>query len=195
MNTQEKVIHIRKLTLAPMNKIGKALEDANGNVDEALKILYNQMTKTDIHDMINRVANARIVYSYVHNNRIGAMLVLACQTYFVAKNEQFLNLAKDICIHIVSSPNTPFYVDENDPGDWGFGETQKILSEIKDKPDAVKDKILKGRMSKYFSEVCLLHQPFVKNDKITIKELIQSVSSAVGEKIEVVKFIRMTTNG
>ncbi len=180
--------------MSPMNKINDALIKANDDVDEAIKILISQMTKIDIHNIANRIVNARIVYSYVHNNRIGAMITLACETYFVARNEMFLNLAKDICIHIVSSPNTPYHIDENDPGDWGTTETQKILNEIGNKPTEIKDKIFKGKMEKYLSEVCLLKQPFVKNEDITIGQLIQSVSSQVGEKIRVMKFTRMTTN-
>jgi elongation factor Ts len=193
MTNTEKVKHIRDITMSPMTKISAALAKSNWHVEEAIKILVNEK-QTSTAEMETRVANARIVYSYVHSNRVGAMIVLACQTDFVAKNELFLNLAKDICMHIVSAPNKPYYIDENDPGDWGIGETQRILIEIANKPQPIRDKIFAGKMQKYYAEVCLLHQPFVKDDKITIKQLIQSVSATLGEKIEVKKFVKVTTN-
>ena len=113
MTTQEKVKHIREITMSPMNKISKALEKSNGDVDGAIKILIEEK-QADTTDIANRATPSSIVYSYVHNNRIGAMIVLSCQTDFVAKNELFLQLAKDICIHVVSNPVSAKYVNESD---------------------------------------------------------------------------------
>jgi elongation factor Ts len=197
MTNQEKVLHIRKVTMAPMGKIKGALEKTNYNVDEAMKELEKQMTKTDIADIAHRAIDATIVYSYVHNNKIGAMITMGCQTDFTAKNETFLNLAKDICIHIVSSPTVPEYVSlESIPVDKIKDLTMEYqLSIPSNKPPQVVKNIVDGKLNKFYSESCLLNQKFVKNDTITIKQLIQSVSSVVGEQIEVKKFIRMTTNG
>lgn len=97
MTNTEKVKQIRGMTFSPVNKINEALQRANGDVAAAIEILVKEK-QADANEMANRVANAKIVHSYVHNNRIGAMIVLACQTDFVAKSEPFLALAKNISI-------------------------------------------------------------------------------------------------
>lgn len=111
MTNTEKVKQIREQTFSPINRINAALTKTNGDVAEAIKILIAEK-QVDANDMANRVAASAIVYSYVHNHRVGAMIVLACQTDFSAKNDVFLNLAKDICMHIVSTPVAPIYTNE-----------------------------------------------------------------------------------
>lgn len=180
--------------MSPMNKIADALLAANDNETEAIDILVKQK-QADTLDMANRTANASIVYSYVHNHKVGAMIVLACQTDFVARNEAFLGLAKDICMHICSTPITPEAISNDDVSEEVITAMNKTwLEECKTKPLAVIDKILDGKLEKYFASVCLLNQKFVKNEDVTIKQLVQSVSSTVGEKIEVKKFTKMTAN-
>lgn len=190
MTKIEKVKRIREITMSPVNKINEALATTNEDMDAAIELLVKQK-QANATDMSNRIANNSIVYSYVHNNKIGAMIVLACQTDFVSRNEMFLGLAKDICMHIVSSPTRSLYIDEND-----INPAQKqdmisdIFREVGNKPEAIRQKIVDGKMSKWYSDVCLVNQKFVKNEDVTIKELIQSVSSTLGEKIEIKKFIR-----
>ena len=188
----EKVKHIREKTSSPMNKISDALNKSNGDVDAAIEILIKEK-QADANDMANRVANSKIVYSYVHGNRVGAMIVLACQTDFVAKNEAFLNLAKDICMHIVSTPVAPQYISKSDiSGAKVIDLSNDFLRDIPvNKPDAVKEKIVQGKLNKYYSDVCLLNQPFIKNDTITVEQLINDVSSTLGEKIEITYFVKV----
>jgi len=188
----EKVKHIREITMSPMTKIADALLTANGNVSEAIDILVKQKD-ADIKDMANRKADNNIVYSYVHNNKIGAMIVMSSQTDFVAKNELFLQLAKDICMHIVSSPTQAEGVDVNDVGiDFEKMWEAKFREEIKGKPEPIVAKIVEGKLKKKLDEAYLLRQPFIKDDSITIKDLINKVSASVGEKIEIKKFVRLT---
>ena len=183
---------VRKLTMAPMKDIAAAVTEANGNVDQAIKLL-DARKQSSAADREARKADNNIVYSYVHNNKIGAMIVLACQTDFVAKNEMFLKLAKDICMHIVSSPNPPKYVTENDVLPLDSGASWAMFeSEVANKPDNIKEKIIKGKFDKWYAEVCLLRQKFVRDETVTIKQLIDNVSGTVGEKIEVKKFIRFS---
>lgn len=196
MNTVEKVKKIRDITMSPFKNINEALAKSNGDVDGAIKILLESKV-ADANDMANRNANNSIVYSYVHNNKIGAMIVLSCQTDFVARNELFIQLAKDICMHIVSSPIQASFIDETDIGEarWHGKVADFFLTLQNDKkPQEIKDKIIKGKMDKWASEVCLLNQKFVKDDTKTVKELIQTVSGTVGEKIELRKFIRFSTS-
>lgn len=191
MTNKEKVKHIRDITLSPISKISDALKRANDDVDAAIKILINEKS-ADANDMANRVANASIVYSYVHNNKIGAMITLACQTDFVAKNDIFLGLAKDICMHVVSNPVVASFVSESN-----VDEADKaiiILDALRgheSKPQNIQHKISEGRLTKFYNEKCLLNQKFIKDDTITIKELINRVSSTLGEKIELKKFVRI----
>jgi len=195
MTNTEKVKILRDETLSPMNKINEALKQTNWDLEKARELLVKEMSKTDIAEMENRVANATIVYGYVHNNRIGALLTIACQTDFVAKNETFLNLAKDICMHIVSSPIAAHYVDEKDVNPVHRDATsEEYYKEVENKPAAIKNKIVEGKMKKWYAEKCLVHQPFVKDDTITVGQLIANVSAQTREKIEVKKFVRMVAS-
>jgi elongation factor Ts len=110
-NYTEKCGIIRKQTLAPMKDIAAALIASNGDVKAAVDRLV-ALKATSVEDMANRRADNKIVYSYVHNHKVGAMIILACQTDFVAKNELFLQLAKDICMHICSTPVPPRYIGQ-----------------------------------------------------------------------------------
>jgi elongation factor Ts len=183
---------VRSLTMAPMKDVSTALIEAKGNVDAAIQLLLKRKA-ANAEDMANRVASTSIVHSYVHNNRVGAMIVLACQTDFVARNETFLQLAKDICMHIASSPLPPLYVDSNEiPSDKIEGLTVEYGTEIpSNKPEAIRQKIIDGKIKKFIAENCLVEQAFVKDETMTIKQLIQSVSATVGEKVELKKFVKL----
>lgn len=129
MTNTEKVKLIREKTFSPINRINAALVQSNGDVDAAIAILVKEK-QADANEMANRTAEAAIVHSYVHNHRIGAMLVLACQTDFSAKNDLFINLAKDICMHIVSTPVVPIYADEDSipPSPRSLGKRNSPMS-------------------------------------------------------------------
>jgi len=191
MTQPEKIKHIRDITMSPYNKINVALETSGGDVEKAIDFLIKEK-QTDTTDMANRVANAGIVYSYIHNHKVGAMIVLACQTDFVAKNETFVNLAKDICMHICSTPITPTSIskDEIKPEEINHIK-QDVFSTNKNKPGNIIDKIIEGKIGKYISDYCLMNQKFVKDDKITIGQLVQSAASTLGEKIAIKQFIKM----
>lgn len=192
MTNIEQVKKVREITLAPINKINKALAETIGDVDKAIEILIKQR-EASVEDMANRKADSSFVYSYVHNNKVGAMVVLASQTDFVAKNELFTQLAKDICMHVVSSPVQAQYVDEHSVNEARRGIVmEELYKQSENKPQAIRDKIVKGKMDKWYSEICLLNQKFVKDDTLTIKELITKVSGIVGEKIEVKQFTRLS---
>ena len=191
MTNIEKVKVIRAKTFSPINRINAALTKANGDVDAAIAILVAEK-QADANEMANRAAEAAIVHSYVHNHRVGAMLVLACQTDFSAKNDMFLNLAKDLCMHIVSTPVVPIYTDEtNVPEDTKKAFEQGFATEAANKPPQVVAKIVAGKMKKFYTENCLYNQPFVKDDTKTIGQLIREVSATIGEKVEVKRFVKI----
>ena len=182
---------VRQLTMAPMKDIAAALLDTKGDVDAAIQILIKNRA-ANVADMENRKADSNFVYSYVHNNKVGAMIVLASQTDFVAKNELFTQLAKDICIHIVSNPITPKYVSEESIPNQDLLKLQMNMEVDHKKPVEIVKKIIDGKTQKFYNDYCLLKQKFIKDDSITIKELINRVSSVVGEKIEIKKFTRLS---
>lgn len=174
-----------------MNKINAALAKANGDVEAAIQILIAEK-QVDANEMANRVANSKIVYSYVHNNRIGAMIILACQTDFVAKNDSFLNLAKNICMHIVATPVAPIYIDEASvPEDTKAAMMKEFAEACTGKPPQVVEKIVAGKLKKFYAERCLYNQQFVRDDVVTIGQLINGASSTLGEKIEVKHFVKL----
>lgn len=191
MNDLEKIKEIRGKTMSPMNKISEAFKQANGDVHKAIEILIAQK-QADASDMAKRVADASIVYSYVHNGKIGAMISLACQTDFVSRNDLFLGLAKNICMHIVSTPIPPIYVSETEiPGTVKSIMESDFRKEIVNKPEQVVIKIITGKMNKFVNDFCLLKQKFVKDDSKTIEQLINEVAVTLGEKIEIKAFSRM----
>jgi elongation factor Ts len=192
MEDIDKIKRIRELTQSPILAIKKALEEVGGAVEKAIDILLEQKT-ANAQDMANRKANNNTVYSYVHNHRVGAMITISSQTDFVSKNEVFLQLAKDICMHIVSTPTPPQYINETD---ISLVSKEKVNStwvaelNIANKPENVQAKILQGKWSKYVKETCLMNQNFIKDDTLTIQELINRASSTLGEKIELKRFTR-----
>jgi len=191
MTNIEKVKLIREKTFSPINRINAALAKTDGDVDAAIRILVAEK-QADANDMANRVAGASIVHSYVHNHRVGAMLVLACQTDFSAKNDLFLNLAKDICMHIVSTPIVPIYADEvGVPCATKKSWEEAFANECASKPPQIVEKIVAGKMKKWYTEICLYNQLFVKDDKKTVGQLIKEVSATIGEKIEVKRFVKI----
>lgn len=191
MNNIEKVKKVREMTLSPINKITEALQRSNWDVGVAVELLVKEK-QADAHEMANRTTSSKIVYSYVHNNRIGAMVVLACQTDFVARTDAFLMLAKDICMHIVSTPVAPEYVSQSDIQSSRIEMIHNdAVRTAGNKPPQVIQKIVDGKLKKFYNEVCLVNQSFVRDDTLTIGELINIVSSTLGEKIEVKSFVKM----
>lgn len=183
---------VRQTTMAPMKDVAAALLDTKGDVDAAIELLVKKMSSGDAAAMANRSAEATIVYSYVHNHRIGAMITISSQTDFVAKSDLFLELAKDICLHIVSSPNIPIYISRNEiPDEIRAAWTVEFSKGLENKPAAIIGKIVNGKYEKRANELCLLNQPFVKDDTITVQELINRTVGKVKEKIEVKSFVRM----
>ena len=177
--------------MAPFGKINEALKEAEGDVERAVNILI-KAKQADATDMANRLANASLVYSYVHQGRIGAMIVLAAQTDFVTKGQLFQDLARDICMHIVSNPLEPKYLNEASiaPSIVELWRGAYVAACI-NKPATIVEKIVAGKLQKDFETLCLLNQKFVKNPDITIAQLIASVSAVVGEKIELKQFVKM----
>ena len=183
---------LREMTGAGMMDCKKALAEANGDLEKAVDILRAKGA-SKAAKRAERSANQGLIGSYIHHDGKTAVIVeLNCETDFVAKNEDFKQLAKDLALHIASA--APLAVSPADiPADVVERERAIYEQQVKDegKPEAIAGKIVEGKMQKFFKESTLLAQSFVKDPDKTIEQLITDVSAKTGEKIEVARFARM----
>jgi elongation factor Ts len=192
--TTEQIKELRDKTGVSVMQCKKALEEAGGDEEKALIILRKK--SGDIAaKKADRTFNAGTVQSYVHgNSNVGVLVELNCETDFVARNPDFVTLARDIAMHI-AAVNPKFInkdeISENDKQK----ATEVFASEVEGKPEAVKAKILEGKLNSYFGEMVLLDQPFIKNPELTINGLIQGAIQKFGEKIQVGRFVRFSVLG
>ena len=187
--TTEDVKALRDKTGISIMQCKKALEEAQGDTEKAILILQKKgadiaAKKTD------RILNAVKIAAYVHaSGTVGAMVELACETDFVAKNEEFKAVAYDIAMHIAAQK--PKYLKVEDIPAIDHEKAKEVfLPEVEGKPEELKEKILEGKLNAYFKERVLLEKEFIKNPEITINGLLQSVVQKFGEKTEIVRFVR-----
>ncbi|MDX9913897.1 MAG: translation elongation factor Ts [Candidatus Moranbacteria bacterium] len=187
----EQIKKIREQTGAGMVDVKKALDEAKGDEAKAVEILRKNgqakaLKKND------REAKEGIIGSYMHsNNKICAMVKLYCETDFVARNEEFKELAKDIAMHI--SAMNPKFLSPNDvPAEALEKEKEIWMEQLKNegKPQEIMDKILEGKEKKFKEEISLLTQSFVKNPDLTVQELITEKIGKIGENIQLGEFSR-----
>lgn len=191
MISVEQIQSLRSKTGVSMMDCKRALEEANGNENEALNILKKK-GKMTAEKKGARATGAGIIESYIHpNKKIGVLLELRCETDFVAKNSDFLNLAHDLVMHIAAT-NPKYLKSEDIPQEVIDEEKNIFLAQVADidKPANIKEGIVDGKLKKRFSEICLLEQSFVKNPDQTIKDLIAESIAKIGENIEVGRFAR-----
>lgn len=182
---------LRELTGVGMTDAKKALDDANGDFDKALAEMRKKgMTKAEKRG--EREARAGVIGSYLHDNRIGVLAEVNCETDFVARNEIFTNLVKDITMQIAAS--APQYVSadvipEADREAVKAEFVEKVKAE--GKPAEMAEKIVEGMLKKYFAERCLMDQSFIKNPDQTVGDYIKEHIAKLGENIVVRRFSRM----
>lgn len=182
---------LREMTNAGMMDCKKALEEAGGDLDRAATILREKGIVKAVKKM-DREASEGSVISYIHHNRkLGVLLNLNCETDFVAGNDTFQELGRNIAMHIAAM-NPQFIKADDVPADVleQERETQHAALREEGKPDNVIEKILEGKLKKFSSEICLLEQAYVKEPKMTIEDLVKEGISKLGENISVGKFVR-----
>ncbi|MDM7324250.1 MAG: translation elongation factor Ts [Thermus sp.] len=191
MSQMELIKKLREATGAGMMDVKKALEDAGWNEEKAVQLL-RERGAMKAAKKAEREAREGIIGHYIHHNqRVGVLVELNCETDFVARNEIFQNLAKDLAMHIAMM--NPRYVSaEEIPAEELEKERQIYIQAAlnEGKPAQIAEKIAEGRLKKYLEEVALLEQPFVKDDKVKVKELIQEAIAKTGENIVVRRFCR-----
>jgi len=191
MITAEQVKKLRDQTGVSMMECKRALEQSNGDYDKALELLKLKSKDVALKKS-EREAKQGIIEAYIHSNgKIGVLLELNCETDFVAKNQEFKELAHDLAMHIAGMD--PKYISPEDIPEEVI-ETEKIIYEKQfadtDKPKKVIDQIIDGKIKKFSQEICLLTQPFVKNPDMTVKELIEEKIAKLGENIKIRRFVR-----
>jgi len=196
MSQIELIKKIRAATGAGMMDVKKALEDAGWDEEKAIELL-RERGAMKAAKKAGREAREGLVTSYIHHNqRLGVLLEINCETDFVARNEEFQKLAKDIAMHIAMM--APKYVSKEEIPEEELKKELEIYKKAaiaEGKPEHIAEKIAEGRLKKYIQEVVLLEQPFVKDDKMTVGELIQQAIAKIGENIVVRRFCRFELGG
>lgn len=187
----ELVKKLREQTGISILECKKALEETQNNIDNAKEWLRKRGFEK-AKSKSTRTTDQGAIGSYIHaNHKIGVMVELGCETDFVAKNEDFLQLIKDVAMQIAAM--NPKYISEKDiPSDVLEKEKEIFREQLKDsgKPANIIEKIVEGKLTKFYSEACLLHQIFFKDETITIEKMIAEKVFKTGENIIVKRFVR-----
>ncbi|MGN1213064.1 MAG: translation elongation factor Ts [Christensenellales bacterium] len=182
---------LRERTGAGIMDCKNALIKAENNIDKAVEIL-REAGIAKAAKKANRIAAEGLVHSYIHmGGKIGVLVEVNCETDFVAKSEPFVELVKDIALQIAAS--NPEYVSrEQVPAERVEKEREilKAQAQNEGKPAQVIERMLEGRMNKFYQEICLLEQTFIKNPDVTIQQLVNNAILNIGEKITVRRFVR-----
>lgn len=190
--TMEDIKKLRTMTGAGMMDVKKTLEETGGDVERAATLLRERGI-AKAAKKADREAKEGFVGSYIHHNgKIATLVEVNCETDFVARNETFQTLARDIAIHIAMA--NPLYKSRDDvPAEAAEAERTVLTEQAKaeGKPENVIAKMVEGRLNKFYAEVCLLEQPFIRDDKKTIEQLLKEAVATMGENIQVGAFYRI----
>ncbi len=191
MISMDQVKELRDKTGISIMQCKKALEDANGDMDKAMVYLQKKGAETAAKKADRTLKSSRIV-SYIHGTgAVGVMIELCSESDFVSKHEDFQQLAYDIAMQIAAT-NPSYIKKEEVPEDEKAKVLDAFADEVKDKPEAMKEKILNGKLDAFFKEKILLEQDFIKDPALTINTLIQNAIQKFGEKIEIARFVRFS---
>src|SRR5216110_3046470 len=183
------VKQLREKTNAGMMDCKRALEEADSDLAKAEVILRTKGIAS-ASKKASRVTREGIVASYIHlQGKVGVLVEVNCETDFVTRNENFREFVKDITLHIAAAH--PLYVSRGDvPGNLIEAEREIYKAQVKGKPEQVAEKIVEGKLDKFYTTVCLLEQAFIKNPDQTIKELLNAKVAELGENIVIRRFTR-----
>ncbi|MDM8533091.1 translation elongation factor Ts [Clostridiaceae bacterium HSG29] len=190
MSMAKKIKELRELTSAGMLDCKKAITEADGNLEKAQEIL-REKGLASAAKKAGRVATEGIVVSYIHGSRIGAIVEINSETDFVSKNDGFKAFAKDIAMQVAAA--NPKYVSREEvPAEVVAAEKEFLKNQAlgEGKPEHIVDKMIEGRINKYFGQICLLEQAFIKDGDMTINDLLQSTIARIGENLSIRRFSR-----
>ena len=190
--TAQMVKELRDKTGAGMMDCKKALMETGGDEEKAVAWL-REKGLAKAQKKAGRATSEGWIGSYIHSNgKIGVLIELKCETDFVAKNEKFLELAKDLAMQVAAA-NPVCVSPEEVPADLLEKEKAIYFNQAREegKPENIAAKIVEGRVKKYYKEACLLEQPFIKDDSVSVKDLINNTIAVLGENIQVGRFVRL----
>jgi elongation factor Ts len=189
--TAEKVKDLRERTGIGMMECKSALTESGGDMEKAIEILRKK-GHARAQAKASREASQGVVGAYVHmNGRIGVLVEVNCESDFVARNAEFQELVKEIAMQICAAK--PRYVSSDQiPPDLLAAEKEIIKAQLGDmkKPPEIMEKIVQGKLGKFYEEVCLLDQPYIREDKIKVRDLVTQAVAKIGENIKVRRFAR-----
>lgn len=187
------VVELRNRTGAGMVDCKKALDEAEGDMEKAIEVLKKKGAIKAAKKSAERTATEGIVATYVHHNaKLAAMIELSCETDFVARTGEFKELAQDLALQVAAMD--PMYVSpEMIPAEEVEKKRNEFFAEMAEdrKPEEIKLKIIEGKLNKWYSDVCLTKQSFIKDEDKTIEQLLNEKISKIGEKIAPTRFTRM----
>ena len=183
------VKELREKSNAGMMECKKALQATNGDIEKA----YDALRKSGLNIAAKKSSRATkegIIGSYIHsNNKIGVLVEVSCETDFVAKNDEFKTLIKDLCLQVASA--SPQYLNREEvPAEVVEREKDIYIEQVKGKPENIVDKIIDGKLNKFYKEICLTEQVFIKDDKKTITDVLNDAIAKLGENMIIKRFVR-----
>ena len=180
---------LREKTSAGIVACQKALKESSGDVDKAIEILRKQGVAL-ASKKVGRSAKEGRIESYIHmGGKIGVLVEINCESDFVARNDDFKQFVKDVAMQVAAS--SPMYVRKEDvPEEAVRKETEIIKAQLTGKPAAAIDKIIEGKLTKFYEDACLLEQPFIKDSSMKVKDILTSMIAKIGENILVRRFVR-----
>jgi elongation factor Ts len=187
--TAQMVGDLRAKTGAGLLDCKKALTEANANVEEAITILRKRGAASAAKKA-ERATREGLVESYIHvGGKVGVMIEVNCETDFVARTDEFKSLCRDLCLQIAAA--NPVCVRREDVPEADVAKEREIAAaQVQGKPPAALQKIIEGKLEKYYSTICLLDQPFVKQPEKAVKDIITEKVAKIGENIQVRRFVR-----
>jgi elongation factor Ts len=189
----ELIKELRDKTGVSIMQCKKALEEAEGDIAKA-EVILRKRSGAAADKKSDRELGAGAIGTYVHNGEIGAMVLLSCETDFVARNEEFPVLAREIAMQVAAT--NPSYATPEDIAPEARAAAEAVFQkEVADKPVDMQQKILEGKMKSYFSDQVLTEQTYIKDESKTVRDLLTEASQKFGERVEVSKFARFSARG
>ncbi len=187
------VKELRDRTGISIMQCKKALEETEGNIEKA-EVILRKRSGSVADKKSGRDLGAGTVASYIHDNTIGSLVLLSCETDFVGRNPEFIDLAREIAMQVAAT-NPTYLTTEDVPTDVREAALSVFKGEVEDKPDDMKEKILAGKLASYFKDQVLMEQSYIKDESKRVLDLITEAVQKFGERIEVTSYVRYSARG
>jgi len=189
--TTDIIKELREMTGVSVMQCKKALEEAGGDLAKA-EVILKKHSAASAEKKADRSLAAGAIGNYIHDGAVGAMVLLSCETDFVAKNPEFIALARELAMQVAAT--NPTYVMPDEIAEEAKNAAISVFeTEVADKPADMQAKIMEGKLSSYFRDQVLLEQPFIKDESKTVRNLLNEATQKFGERVEISRFARLST--